>query len=54
MQPNKVNVNEMDYGIWNEWDGLWTEGNKIKHQWSVDWRKWDETWTMKCGLKGMR
>ena len=39
MQPNKVNVNEMDYGIWNEWDGLWTEGNKIKHQWSVDWGK---------------
>ena len=26
----------------------------MKHQWSVDWRKWDETWTMKCGLKEMR
>ena len=38
----------MDYGRWNEWGGLWTEGNKMKHgQWSVDWRKRDETWTMK-------
>ena len=47
MQPSKLNVNKMDYGRWNEWDGLCTEGNKIKHdQWSVDWRKWDETWTM--------
>ena len=42
MQPNKVNMNEMDYGRWNEWDGLWTEGNK------------NETWSMKCGLKEMR
>ena len=61
MQPNMVNVNEMDYDRWDEWDRLWTEGNKwnmnnevqtegneIKHeQWSVDWRKWDETWTIK-------
>ena len=32
----------MDYGRWNEWDGLWTEGNKMKHnQLSVDWMKWD-------------
>ena len=37
-----VNVNEKDYGRWNEWDGLWTEENK------------DETWTMKCALKEMR
>ena len=58
----------MNYGRWNELDGLWTEGNKnetwsmkwtegneMKHeQWSVDWRKWDETWTMKCGVKGIR
>ena len=45
MQPNMVNVNEMvDRGRWNKWDGLWTEGNKMKHvQWSVDWRKWEET-----------
>ena len=35
-------MNEMDYGRWNEWDGLWTEGNK------------NETWKMKCGLKEMR
>ena len=29
-------------------DGLWTEENKVQHdQWSVDWRKWDETWTIK-------
>ena len=34
-------------GRWNEWDGMWTEGNKMKHQWSVDWQNWDETWTMK-------
>ena len=48
IQPNKVNMNEMDCGRWNDWDGLWTEGNKMKHdQWSVDWRKWDEAWTMK-------
>ena len=39
IQPNKVNMNEMDCGRWNEWDGLWTEGNK------------NETWSMKCGLK---
>ena len=42
MQPNIVNGNEMDYGQWNEWDGVWTE------------RKSDETWTVKCGLKEMR
>ena len=41
MQPNKVNMNEMDYDRWNEWDGLWTEGNKTG------------TWSMKCGLKEM-
>ena len=46
MQPNKVNVDEMDYGRWNEWDGLWTERNEMKHeQWNVDWRKWDEQWS---------
>ena len=39
---NKVNMNEMDCGRWNEWDGLWTEGNK------------NETWSMKCGLKEIR
>ena len=39
---------------WNEWDGLWTEGNKMKHdQWSVDRRKLDETYTMNCRLKKM-
>ena len=32
----------MDCGRWNEWDGLWTEGNK------------NETWSMKCGLKEIR
>ena len=26
--------------------------DKMKHeQYSMDWRKWDETWTMKCELK---
>ena len=24
IQPNKVNMNKMDGGTWNEWDGLWT------------------------------
>ena len=32
-------MSKMDCGRWNEWDGLWTEGNK------------NETWSMKCGLK---
>ena len=32
----------MDCSRWNEWDGLWTEGNK------------NETWSMKCGLMEMR
>ena len=28
-------MNQMDYGRWNKWDGLWTEGNEIKHeQWN--------------------
>ena len=31
----------MDYGTWNEWDGLWTAGNR------------NETWSMKCRLKEM-
>ena len=40
VQPNRVDVNEMGYGKWNEWDGLLTEGNENEHtQWSVDWRK---------------
>ena len=31
-----MNVNEIDYGRWTEWDGLWTGWNKLKHdQWSV-------------------
>ena len=52
VQTNKVNLNEIDYGRWNEADGLWTE---MKHEQKiVDWRKWYETWTMKCGLKEMR
>ena len=47
MQPNKLNMNEIDYGRLKE--------IKMKHgQWSVDWRKCDEMWTMKCGLKEMR
>ena len=32
----------MDYGRWNEWDGLWTEGNT------------NESWSIKPGLKEMR
>ena len=44
IQPNKANMNEVDCGRWNEWDGLWTEewrrminevltdGNEMKHE----------------------
>ena len=32
MKLNMVNVNGMDHGGWTEWDGLWTGGNKIKHE----------------------
>ena len=35
-------MNKMDCRRWNEWDGLWTEGNK------------NEISSIKCGLKGMR
>ena len=70
VQPNKVNMNEMDYGRWNEWDGLLTKGNKnetwsmqcgltegseMKHEeWGVDLRKCGETWSIKCELKVTR
>ena len=32
----------MDCGRWNEWNGLWTEGNK------------NETWTVNCGVKEIK
>ena len=35
-------MSKMDYGRWNEWDGLRTEENK------------NETWPMKCELNEMR
>ena len=35
-------MNEIVCARWNEWDGLWAEGNK------------NETWSMKCGLKEIR
>ena len=53
VQQNKVNMNEMDCGRWNEWSGneTWAmrrEMKEMKHeQSSMDWRKWDERWTMK-------
>ena len=44
----------MNNGVWTEGNEMkhenemWNEGHQIKHeQWSVDWRKWDETWTIK-------
>ena len=37
-------MNEMDYGGWNEWDGLWTEGNKMKHE---PWIAWTDKNEMK-------
>ena len=88
MQPNKINMNEMDYGRWmkKKWKKKWMEwmkkkkkkkkkkknqkknyGNELKKkkkkkeiktkhdQWSVDWRKSDETWTiMKYEFTEMR
>ena len=44
VQPNKVNMDEMDYGRWNEWNNnqwnmikkVWTEGNEMKHE---DWNR---------------
>ena len=35
-------MNEMDCGRWNEWGGMWFEGNK------------NEAWSMKCELKEIR
>ena len=29
---NMVNLNEMDYSRRNEWDGMCTEGNEMKHE----------------------
>ena len=36
-----VNLNAMDYGKENKWDGLWSEGN----QWDGLWSEGNE---MKC------
>ena len=48
MQPNKVNMNEMDYADEMNEMSCGLKEIKMKHdQWSVDWMKWDETWTMK-------
>ena len=48
VQINMENVNEMGYCRWNAWSGLWTGGNKMKHeQRSADRKKWDEMWLMK-------
>ena len=43
MQPNKVNMNEMDCGRWNEWNGLWTE-----RRWNMNNEVWTEgsRWNM--------
>ena len=68
MQPNKINMNEMDYGRWmkKKWKKKMNGMNekkkkkkkeiKKKHEkWSVDWRKSDETWTiMKYEFTEMR
>ena len=32
-------MNEIDCGRWNEWDGLWTKENKMKHE---VWTEWNE------------
>ena len=42
MEPNKVNVNEINYGRWNEWNRPWIEGNKMKH---------DQVWTEENEMK---
>ena len=41
-------------GEMNEMDCVLKEIKMKHHQWSVDWRKWNETWTVKCGLKETR
>ena len=45
-------MNEKDHGLkeikWNMINEVQSEGNVIRHeQWSVDWRKWNEAWTIK-------
>ena len=48
----KCELKEMGGNKINE---VLTEGNKMKHeQWSIDWRKWNETWTMKYVLKEIK
>ena len=29
-----VKLNAMDFGKWNEWDGVWSEGNEWYGLWS--------------------
>ena len=29
-----VNLNEMDFNEWNDWDRLWSEGNEWDGLWS--------------------
>ena len=53
MQPNKVNMNEMDYGRWmkKKWKkkNEWKEIKKKKKK-----RNKNEAWSMKRGLKEIR
>ena len=45
MQPNNLNVNEMDYGRWNEWGGgneAWSVKYSLKE---IRWNMNSEVWT---------
>ena len=44
-QSNKVNVNYMDCGRWNEQDGLWTEGNMDNKVWMEGNEMKHEIWS---------
>ena len=44
-QSNKMNVNHMDYGRWNEQDGLWTEGNMDNKVWTEGNEMKHEIWS---------
>ena len=58
VQSNKLNVNEIDYGRWNEWDWLWqikwmrlTVADEMNE---MDCGLKKIKWNMKCGLTEMK
>ena len=53
MQPNKINMNEMDYGRWmkKKWKKKMNGMNEKKKKKK---KNKNEAWSMKCGLKEIR